>query len=193
MRVVAAPADSSARSTARHARRRRVRRRQRTDREISGRPRHIEVQVFGDSTATCSSFRARLLDPAPASEGRRGGAGAGWTPAARRWARRRLPRRARSTTRRRYGRVHSRAETTFYFLEMNTRLQVEHPVTEAVTGLDLVEAAARRRRRAAYRCASRTRAARPRDRGAALRRGPGAWISAGDRHARTACASRPRG
>ena len=126
----------------------------------STRPRHVEVQVFGDRTATssiCSSATARSsagtrrsIEEAPAPgldrrararDGRGGGRGG---------ARGRL-------RQRRHGRVHRRRRRrAFYFMEMNTRLQVEHPVTEAVTGLDLVRvAAARRRRRERCRCARR--------------------------------------
>ena len=129
-------------------------------------PHHVEIQVFADTTATGPPERARVLGqrrhqkvveetPAPILDPR---------ACARRWARwrSRPPRRWATSA---PGTVEFLVDVhrNFYFLEMNTRLQVEHPVTEWVTGLDLVALAdpGRRGRAAARSRARSSRAATP--------------------------------
>jgi acetyl-CoA carboxylase biotin carboxylase subunit len=107
------------------------------------RPRHVEVQVFGDHRGgivhlferECSAQRRhqKVIEESPAPQ---------FSPALRDRLTTAATRAAQAVAYRNAGTIEFLVERdgSFYFLEMNTRLQVEHGVTELVTGVDLVQA-----------------------------------------------------
>ncbi len=109
-------------------------------------PRHIELQVFGDGVRAvhlferdCSLQRRhqKVIEEAPApgmTEAMRAAMGAAAVRAAEA-----IGYKGAGTVEFIVDASDGLREDRFWFMEMNTRLQVEHPVTEAITGLDLVE------------------------------------------------------